>query len=249
MQTPKNETTGSGVRADALLVARGLAPTRAKAQEAIRAGGVRANGVTITKAAQLIAATAALSVDPPYPWVSRAGVKLAFALGRFGVDPAGRSCLDIGASTGGFTDVLVSRGAAHVVAVDVGRDQLHPKLRANPRITSLEALDARALLASHLPEAPTLIVCDVSFIGLAKAIPTPLSLAAPGCDLIALIKPQFESGPRSNETIAPDEAAAIAAGTASAIDRMQGFRSRDLVESPIFGGAGATEFLLWARRD
>ena len=182
-------------RADLALVERKLFESRAKAQEAIAAGGVRADGRLVRKASELIDAGASIEAAPPYPWVSRGGVKLAAALDAFGFDPAGLICLDIGASTGGFTHVLLARRAAAVIAVDVGRGQLHPDISGDPRITSREATDARDLEPGDLPQPPQLVTCDVSFISLALVLPAVLPLAAPDAKLIALIKPQFEAGP------------------------------------------------------
>ena len=236
-------------RADLLLVARGLAESRAKAQAAIDAGGVTADGVAVTKASQLIEVDAALTLAPPHPWVSRAGVKLAFALDRFAVSPAGRHCLDIGASTGGFTEVLLARGAAHVLAVDVGRAQLHASLRADPRVTVREGTDARALTAADMAAAPSLIVCDASFIGLEKVLPAPLGLAAPAATLIALVKPQYETGPgRKGALLSRAMAFQIAEALAHRLDGLNGFAVRALTDSPITGGDGAPEFLLLATR-
>src|SRR5262249_38902552 len=154
----------------------------AKARAAIEAGGVQADGVVVQKPSDLISEDAMLTVTAPYPWVSRGGVKLAHALDAFEVDPRGRVCLDIGTSTGGFTHVLISRGAARIYAVDVGQAQLHASLRLDPRVLSLERQDARALTRKEIGEAPSLIVCDVSFIGAAKALGAPLSLAAADAD-------------------------------------------------------------------
>lgn len=235
-------------RADLLLVARGLAESRARAQAAIAAGGVTADGAPVSRASQLLDAKAALTVAPPHPWVSRGGVKLAFALDRFAVDPAGRHCLDIGASTGGFTEVLLARGAAHVVAVDVGRDQLHASLRGDPRVTAREGTDARALTAVDVAPAPSLIVCDASFIGLEKILPAPLALAAPRATLVALVKPQYESGPRKGALLSPAAAFQIAEGVAHRLDGVAGFAVKGLADSPILGGEGAPEFLLHAER-
>ena len=167
-------------RADRLLVTLGLFESRASARAAIEAGRVRVDGVTVTKPAQEISDDAQIEADPAHPYVSRGGLKLAHGLEAFGVDPAGRHCLDIGASTGGFTEVLLLAGAAHVVAVDVGRGQLHPRIAGDPRVTSHEATDARSLTAGMLGEAPSLLVCDASFISLEKLLAVPLSLAAPG---------------------------------------------------------------------
>ena len=155
-------------RADRLLVTLGLFESRASARAAIEAGLVRADGVQVTKPAQDISADAVIEADPAHPYVSRGGLKLAHGLEAFGIDPAGRTCLDIGASTGGFTEVLLLNGARHVTAVDVGRGQLHPRIAGDPRVTNLEATDARSLTSDKLPEAPTLLVCDASFISLLR---------------------------------------------------------------------------------
>jgi 23S rRNA (cytidine1920-2'-O)/16S rRNA (cytidine1409-2'-O)-methyltransferase len=238
------------VRADVLLVTRGLAESRAKARAAIEAGGVRANGVVVAKVSELIAEDAALELAPAHPWASRGGVKLAHALDAFGVDPAGRVCLDIGASTGGFTQVLLARGAARVYAVDVGSGQLHARVRADARVANLEKTDARSLTRALLPEAPSLIVCDVSFIGAAKALAVPLSLAAPRADLIVLIKPQFEAGPNAGRRGVLDDAQARAAAQTAlaALDGLGGFARAGLIESPIRGGDGNLEMLAHLRR-
>lgn len=235
-------------RADAVLVARGLAPTRAKAQEAIAAGGVTANGALVTKASSAIAEDADIICAPPHPWVSRAGVKLAHALDAFAINPRGRVCLDIGASTGGFTQVLLAGGAARVYAVDVGRAQLDDSLRRDTRVVVMEDQDARALTREMLAPAPCLIVCDASFIGLEKVLVPALSLAATPADAIALIKPQFETGPRAKAQIAASEAKVIAEAVAQRVDGAAGFIRRGFIESPIPGGAGAVEFLLWLTR-
>ena len=175
-------------RLDVLLVERGLAESRAQAQALVLAGLVPG----YEKAGQQVDESAELTVESPPPYVSRGGEKLAHALDELGVDPAGRDCLDVGASTGGFTDVLLQRGAARVIALDVGRGQLHPRLRDDPRVTVLERTNARSL--RELPFAPELITCDVSFIGLRKALPPVLALAGPGWEAVVLVKPQFEAG-------------------------------------------------------
>jgi 23S rRNA (cytidine1920-2'-O)/16S rRNA (cytidine1409-2'-O)-methyltransferase len=236
------------MRADLLLVARGLAESRAKARAAIEAGGVAANGVRVEKPSDLIEEDAALQMTPPHPWVSRGGVKLAHALDVFGVDPARRVCLDIGASTGGFTHVLLSRGAAHVYAVDVGHGQLHQSLRNDPRVIILERTDARTLTRAQITEPPSLIVCDVSFIGAAKALATPLALAAEHADLIALIKPQFEAGPGKGGVLAETDARAVAEAAIQTLDGEAGFRVAAQTDSPIRGGDGNLEILVHFRR-
>jgi 23S rRNA (cytidine1920-2'-O)/16S rRNA (cytidine1409-2'-O)-methyltransferase len=184
-------------RADIVLVERGLFESRAKAQAAIAAGLVSAGGTPVRKASDPIAADAALAAEPAFPWVSRGGVKLSDALDRLHVAVAGRVCLDVGASTGGFTHVLLARGARRVYAVDVGTGQLHPSLRADARIVSIEETDIRRLDPSRLAERPDVIVIDVSFISLRLVLPSALALAARPAHLVALIKPQFEA-PRAN---------------------------------------------------
>ena len=236
------------VRADLLLVARRLVESRAKARAAIEAGGMRADGVVVAKPSDLIAEDAALEVSPPHPWVSRGGVKLAHALDAFGVDPVDRICLDIGASTGGFTQVLLGRGAARVYAVDVGQAQLHASLRADPRVISLEKQDARALTRAQIAEPPSLIVCDVSFIGAAKAIATPLLQAAPAADLIVLIKPQFEAGPHKDAVLDEERARTAAQSAIDALDGLEHFHLVSAVDSPIRGGDGNLERLAHFRR-
>jgi 23S rRNA (cytidine1920-2'-O)/16S rRNA (cytidine1409-2'-O)-methyltransferase len=175
-------------RLDVLLVERGLAESRAQAQALVMAGLVPGH----TKAGEQVDEAAALEVEQPPPYVSRAGHKLAHALDAFGVDPAGLDCLDLGASTGGFADVLLQRGAARVIALDVGHGQLHPRIRNDPRVTVMERVNARSL--TELPFAPQLVTCDVSFISLRVALPPALALAAPGWRALVLIKPQFEAG-------------------------------------------------------
>jgi 23S rRNA (cytidine1920-2'-O)/16S rRNA (cytidine1409-2'-O)-methyltransferase len=175
-------------RLDVVLVERGLAESRAQAQALVMAGLVRGH----SKPGEQIDEAADLDVASPPPYVSRAGHKLANALDAFGVEPAGLDCLDLGASTGGFSDVLLQRGAARVIALDVGHGQLHPKVRNDPRVTVLERVNARAL--TELPFAPELITCDVSFISVRTALPPALALAAPGWQALVLVKPQFEAG-------------------------------------------------------
>lgn len=239
----------SRMRADQLLVTRGLAESRAKAQAAIEAGGVTADGAPVTKASQALDEDAVLTFAAPHPWVSRAGLKLDGALDAFGVDVTGRDCLDIGASTGGFTQVLLARGAARVAAVDVGREQLHASLRADPRVIAMEGCDARTLDAATLGFSPQIIVCDASFIGLEKVLPTPLSLAAPGAVLIALVKPQYEIGPGRGGALLKHEAARLTAErVVRDLDGLHGFVVQSLIDSDIRGGDGAPEFVLLAKR-
>jgi len=232
-------------------VERGLFESRAKARAAIEAGGVTADGRPVAKAADLLDEAAVVSATPAHPWVGRGALKLVGALELWPVEVAGRVVVDVGASTGGFTEVCLSRGAQRVYAVDVGRGQLHPKLAANPRVVSLEATDARDLTAGLVPQPADLIVTDVSFIGLAKALPAALALARPGADLLALVKPQFEVGPErvGKGGLVKDEA--VQAEALEGVKRFlegAGWTVRAAAESPIAGGDGNREFLLWAQK-
>jgi 23S rRNA (cytidine1920-2'-O)/16S rRNA (cytidine1409-2'-O)-methyltransferase len=238
-------------RADQLLVERGLFESRAKAQAAIAAGLVIADDVAVVRASEQVAVDAALSAKPAHPWVSRGGLKLAAALDRFGFDPGGRVCLDVGASTGGFTQVLLARGARRVYAVDVGRDQLDRKLTARPEIVSFEQTDIRKLDPARLPEPPDLVAIDVSFISLKHVAPVALALARAPAQAVALIKPQFEAGRRHvGKGIVRDPAVhAAACENIRALFRSLGWDVIDVIASPIAGGAGNREFLIGARRD
>ncbi len=238
------------MRADLLLVAKGLTESRAKAQAAIEAGGVRADGALLAKASELLESSAQLEVNFPHPWVSRGGVKLSAALDAFAIDPGGRICLDVGASTGGFTQVLLARGATLVYAADVGHGQLHRAVRDDPRVVSLERTDARALTREQVPEPPSLIVCDVSFIGAAKALAAALALAAEVAELVVLIKPQFEAGPKAGKAGVLEENVARAAAqqAIAALDRLEGFAFVRAIDSPIRGGNGNLELLALLRR-
>jgi 23S rRNA (cytidine1920-2'-O)/16S rRNA (cytidine1409-2'-O)-methyltransferase len=238
------------LRLDQLLVERGLFESRAKARAAIEAGRVRVDGRAAAKPAELVHPEAAIEAEAAHPWVGRGGVKLDHALGLWPVRVEGRAVLDVGASTGGFTEVCLARGARRVFAVDVGRGQLHPSLLADPRIVNLEQADARALDARVIDEPPQLVVCDVSFISLSKALAQPLALAAHDADLVALVKPQFEVGPeRVDKGLVRDaEARRAAVDDVSAWLAGLGWRVRGTAESPIRGGEGNVEFLLWASR-
>lgn len=210
-----------------------------------------ADGRPVAKASELIDDAAEIVAEAAHPWVGRGALKLVHALELWPVTVAGRVVLDVGASTGGFTEVCLHHGAARVVAVDVGRDQLHPRLRADPRVVSLEGQDARTLDAGLIPDAPGLIVCDISFIGLAKALPAALGLAQAGADLLALVKPQFEVGPErvgkgglvKDETARTDALADVEAFLAAS-----GWTVQGRADSPITGGDGNREFLLWAQK-
>ena len=237
-------------RIDRLLVERGLFDSRAKAQAAIEASLVSANGVVVRKASDEVAVDAPLTATPAHPYVSRGGLKLAAALDHFGFDPRGRVCLDVGASTGGFTQVLLERGASLVTAVDVGRDQLHASLRGRSDVISLEQADIRTLAAAALPEPPDLVTIDVSFISLKLVLPAATTLAGPKAQLIALIKPQFESGPeRVTKGIVRDPA--VHAEVCESVQNHAaalGWRVLGIIPSPIEGGDGNREFLLGAER-
>jgi len=237
-------------RADRALVERGLATSRARAQAAIEAGLVTADGVRVEKAAQPVAPEAELRASPAHPYVSRGGVKLAAALDRFAIDPAGKICLDVGASTGGFSEVLIARGARLVYAVDVGRGQLHRSLRGRRGIVSLEATDVRALDLTLVPEPVELVVADVSFISLKLVLPAAFALCAPAAELVALVKPQFEAGrAQLKKGIVRDENVRQAACAEIArFIAAEGWRVIGAIESPLTGGEGNREFLLGARR-
>jgi 23S rRNA (cytidine1920-2'-O)/16S rRNA (cytidine1409-2'-O)-methyltransferase len=238
-------------RADRLLVARGLFDSRAKAQAAITAGLVTANDVPVRKASEEIAVDAALRATPVHPFVSRGGVKLAAALDHFGFDARGKTCLDVGASTGGFSQVLLERGAGKIYAVDVGRAQLHDSLRAHPTIVVLEETDIRGIDPALVDPPPDLIVVDVSFVSLKHILPAALALAARPARLVALIKPQFEVGRAGlKKGIVRDGAAhkAVCDDLVAFVASL-GWRVIGVTPSPIAGGDGNLEFLLGAVRD
>ena len=240
-------------RADLALVERGLVESRAKAQALIMAGLVYSETARIDKPGQTVAADKPLTVKgQDHPWVSRGGVKLAHALDAFGIDPAGRICLDVGASTGGVTDVLLSRGAAKVYAVDVGHGQLAWKLRQDPRVVVLERTNARHLSTEQIPDPIGVMVCDASFIGLQTVLPAALALAAPEAALVALIKPQFEVGPERvgkggvvRDTALHDE---VCLRIQDWLSAQPGWRVIGIEESPILGPEGNKEFLIAAQR-
>ncbi len=237
-------------RIDQLLVKKGIFESRALARCAIEAGLVRANGAVIDKASRSVAADSRIEAERPFETVSRAGLKLAAALDHLSLDPAGMICLDLGASTGGFTDLLVRRGAARVYAVDVGHGQLHASLEGHPRITSLEGLDARAVDAANVPEMVDLITADLSFIGLAKALPAALTRLRHGGWLIGLIKPQFEAGPNAGkrgvirDPVLHDEVVARVSAEIATL----GIDGIETLPSPIEGGDGNREFLLIGKK-
>jgi 23S rRNA (cytidine1920-2'-O)/16S rRNA (cytidine1409-2'-O)-methyltransferase len=240
------------VRADQLLVSRGLAESRSRAQALIMAGAVFSGERKIAKAGDLLAEDAALEVrGKDHPWVSRGGVKLAHGLVHFGFDLTCAVGLDVGSSTGGFTDVLLSRGAAKVYAVDVGTNQLAWKLRQDPRVVVLEQTNARYLSAEQVPEPVDIIVCDASFISLAKVLEAPLKLAKAGAKLMALIKPQFEAGREEvgKGGVVRDPAVhERVCGEAAKWVESQGWTVLGITPSPISGPEGNVEFLLGAEK-
>ena len=237
-------------RADRLLVARGLFESRARAQAAIAAGRVSADGVIVSKASDAIAAGAVIEAEPEHPFVSRGGVKLMAALDHFRIDAPGRVCLDVGSSTGGFTQVLLLRGAKHIYAVDVGRGQLHSSLRGRQEITTLEETDIRSLDPACIDEKPELATIDVSFISLKLVLPPIGKLLRPRARLLALVKPQFEAGrgeikkgivrdAKVHAKVCDDIAKFLAA---------QSWRVGARLPSPILGGDGNAEFFIEAER-
>ncbi len=237
-------------RIDLLLVERGLFESRARARAAIEAGLVVANDQPIVKPSEVIAADAVLQAEPAHPYVSRGGIKLAGALEQYPIEIENHVCLDVGASTGGFTEVLLANGAAMVFAIDVGHGQLHPSLQGNSRIVSLEATDIRKFEGKRLPARPDVVVIDVSFISLKAVLPVALSLAAAPMHLLALIKPQFEAqGKHGKGGIIRD-----AAVHQQVCDDIAAFAARlgcteiKVFPSSIKGGDGNAEFFLGARR-
>ena len=233
---------------------RGLVESRTRAQALILAGKVYAGDRRVEKAGDAVAADAALSVrGQDHPWASRGGLKLDHALGHFGLSPAGRVCLDVGASTGGFTSVLLHGGAARVYAVDVGHGQLAWALRSDPRVVVLERVNARHLSAEQVPEAPGVLVCDASFIGLQTVLPAPLALCAPGAWAVALIKPQFEAGPglvgKGGVVRDPAVHAAVCERVWGWWAGLPGWRVLGVERSPITGPEGNLEFLIGAVRE
>ncbi|MSP81362.1 MAG: TlyA family RNA methyltransferase [Alphaproteobacteria bacterium] len=240
------------VRLDQILVGLGLVESRAKAGALIMAGRVFVGGVRRDKPGVLLPDDAAIEVRGAlHPWVGRGGVKLAHALDHFAIDPKGCRALDLGASTGGFTDVLLARGAARVHAVDVGHGQLAWKLRTDPRVVVVERTNARTLTSALVPDPPSLIVADLSFISLTVALPAALALAGPGATLIALVKPQFEVG---RGRVGKGGIVRDPALHAEVCDRVRRFLEEsgwtilDLIDSPITGADGNREFLIAARR-
>lgn len=243
------------LRLDELLVERGLFASRSRARDAIERGTVTVDGSIARKPGQAVASDCALAIDDPaQAYVSRAALKLIAGLDHFGLDPSATEVLDIGASTGGFTQVLLERGAAHVTAIDVGHGQIHADIAGDPRVTVIEGLNARDLTAADLAgHVPDFLVCDVSFISLKLALPPALALAANGARALLLVKPQFEAG---REAIGkggllrdPAEAERTAGGLRDWLAGIAGWRVLGLTPSPIEGGDGNREFLLAAIKD
>ena len=240
-------------RIDQLLVDRGLAESRTRAQALVMAGLVFVGERKVDKAGQQVAEDAAVEVrGRDHPWVSRGGIKLAHGLDHFGLDVTGAVAIDVGSSTGGFTEVLLSRGAARVYAVDSGTNQLAWKLRQDPRVVVHERTSARILTAEHIPEPVDLIVCDASFIGLAKVLEVPLGFAGPQARALVLVKPQFEAGREEvgkGGVVRDPEVHARVCAEAAAWFAAKGWHVLGVTQSPITGPEGNIEFLLAAQRD
>jgi 23S rRNA (cytidine1920-2'-O)/16S rRNA (cytidine1409-2'-O)-methyltransferase len=237
-------------RADRLLVARGLFESRARAQAAIASGLVTADGVVVRKPSDALSSEAVIAAKPEHPYVSRGGVKLAAALDHFGPDLCGRICLDVGASTGGFTEVLLDRGAQRVYAIDVGQGQLHARLRGRKDIVAIEQTDIRKLDPSRLLEKPDFATIDVSFISLKLVLPAIGQLLAPRAEILALIKPQFEAARRDSKKGIVRDAAVHAAvcDDIAAFMITLGWRVGGVAPSAILGGDGNREFFIGAKR-
>ncbi|QOZ24446.1 TlyA family RNA methyltransferase [Bradyrhizobium sp. CCBAU 51753] len=245
-----NDNEAASKRIDVLLVERGLFESRARARAAIDAGLVTVDGKVVAKASEIVPANAALSAEPAHPYVSRGGVKLAGALEHYPIEVEGHVCLDVGASTGGFTEVLLANGASLVFAIDVGHGQLHPSLQGHPKVVSMEETDIRNFEGKRLPARPDVVVIDVSFISLKLVLPVALSLAAAPMQLLALIKPQFEAARKHskrgiirNAMVHQEICDDIAAFAASL-----GCTDIQVFPSSITGGDGNIEFFLGARR-
>jgi 23S rRNA (cytidine1920-2'-O)/16S rRNA (cytidine1409-2'-O)-methyltransferase len=241
----------SKIRIDQLLVERGLAESRTRAQALIMAGQVLLGDKRADKPGQQVADDAKLTVKgQDHPWVSRGGVKLAHALEVFGIDVAGAVAIDVGSSTGGFTDVLLSKGAVRVYAVDSGTNQLAWRLRQDPRVIVQEQTSARILTAEHIPEPVDLIVCDASFISLSKVLERPMTFAQKGAQLVALIKPQFEAGKAEIGKGGVVRDAAVHERVCTEVRdwlEASSWAVKGLTESPITGPKGNVEFLIWAQ--
>ncbi|MDK1384583.1 TlyA family RNA methyltransferase [Sinorhizobium sp. 8-89] len=245
-----SEEAKISLRLDQLLLNSGLVASRARARDAIQRGTVKVDGRTVTKPAATFVEGVAITIDDPaQAYVSRAALKLVAALDHFGLDPSGQTCIDIGASTGGFTEVLLKRGASHVIAVDVGHGQMHPRIAADPRVTNIEGLNARAMTVDDVGDhAITFAVSDVSFISLKLALPPALRMAEPGAHCVLLVKPQFEAGREAISKAGllkdPESAPAVAEELERWLVEDMGWQSLGLIPSPIAGGDGNAEFLL-----
>jgi len=238
-------------RADLYLVQNGYYDSRARAQAAIKAGFVKVDGKRLKKASEKLSDLNEISAKAEHPWVSRGGLKLAYALKEFDISVEGKFCLDVGASTGGFSDVLAQKGATKIYAVDVGHGQLHASLHDVPEIISMEGQDARELTATDFTTAPQLIVCDASFISCMKVLERPLSLAASSAELVILVKPQFEVGKAGvgrGGLVKSESLSLQALSDVSAWVTAQGWHVVATCKSPIKGGSGNTEYLLHARK-
>ncbi|MBM3609588.1 MAG: TlyA family RNA methyltransferase [Alphaproteobacteria bacterium] len=238
-------------RIDIRLVEAGLFASRAKAREAIEAGLVTCNGRTVSKPSLAVGDSDELAASAPYPWVSRGGVKLAAALEAFKVNPAGFACLDAGASTGGFSDVLLTHAAAKIYCVDVGQSQLHARIASDARVTAMEKCDLRHLRAAMLDPLPSLAVCDVSFISLKLVLPSIFACLTPHAQIIALIKPQFEAG-RENVVkglVRDERVHQKVCDEIAAFFTAHGWRVEGLMRSPVTGGDGNVEFLIFCVRN
>lgn len=240
------------IRLDVWLVDNGLVESRSRAQCLVMDGKVLVNDRPVTKPGTPVPVGANVRLrDADHPWVSRGGLKLAHALREFGLDPAGAIAADIGASTGGFTNVMLHHGAARVYAVDVGHGQLAWKLRTDPRVVVMEKTNARHLTAGQVPEPLDYVVCDASFIGLSKVLPAVLAFVKPGGQLVALIKPQFEAGPEDVEKggVVRDPAVhqRVCDQAVAWLGSLPGWRVAGLMESPVKGPEGNREFLLWGQ--
>lgn len=240
------------IRLDEHLVSAGFFESRSRARDAIARGTILVDGAAATKPAQKVLASCTITVnDPAARYVSRAALKLVEGLGLSGYDPRDALALDIGASTGGFTQVLLEAGARHVMALDVGHDQIHPSLAADNRVTVLEGINARHLQADTLPHLPDFLVSDVSFISLMLALPPALALAADSARGIFLVKPQFEAGRKAvgkNGIVAPDVAHQAAIGIRDWLGTQPGWQVDGMAPSPILGGDGNAEYLLWGHK-
>ncbi len=246
--------TSENQRLDQLLVAKGLFASRSRARDAVSRGTVSVNGKIVTKPSLCFAESAVIAIDDPaQDYVSRAALKLVAALDHFTLDPKGHECLDVGASTGGFTEVLLERGADHVTAIDVGHGQIHPRVESNPRVTSIEGLNARFLTQDDIDGREiSFIVSDVSFISLKLALAPALDLATSGAFAVLLVKPQFEAGrdaiSKAGLLKEPDTAPQVAAELERWLTEDMGWESLGLIPSPIAGGDGNVEFLLGGRK-